>query len=50
MEGKVVNNTQINISIPESMTDAEFKAIVDGRAAPAPEATIAAATAIVRRS
>ena len=32
MEGKVVNNTQINIHIPESMSDAEFKAIIDGRA------------------
>ena len=56
MEGKVVNNTQINIQIPESMPAAEFKAIVDGRpdreADEAQQVTdkIAAATAIVRRA
>ena len=38
MEGKVVNNTQINIHIPESMSDAEFKAIIDGRVERAPDA------------
>lgn len=38
MEGvRTVNNTQINIQIPPPMSDAEFKAIIEGQAEPARE-------------
>lgn len=31
MPGSIVNNTQINIQIPERMSDEEFKSIIEGK-------------------
>ncbi len=35
MPGGTVNNTQINITIPPPMSDAEFRSIIEGHAEPA---------------